>query len=87
MAVNSYVEAGLPNIKGTFSADQWVYYGLRYSGAFKFTGWIGAGDAGTGGNDHALFTFDASSYNNIYNDEVNTVQPASYTVYYIIKIK
>lgn len=77
--------AGIPNITGTFSADQYANWIHKSSGAFKFEYFFAAGDEGTGSNDVALFSFDASRCSSIYGNS-NTVQPKSYTVYYIIRM-
>ena len=81
----TFIEAGLPNIVGSFSADQYDPRALRYGGAFYPSHYFEAGDAGTGSNDVVLFNFDASRCSYIYGRST-TVQPASYTVFYIMRI-
>ena len=79
-----YKEPGLPNITGYFSADARDY---ALNGAFYQKTRNGTN---TEGGDSASmsykFDFDASKSNPIYGKSI-TVQPRSYTVYYIIKIK
>ena len=95
VAAGSFIKAGLPNITGSvhfvsggssFGRTPWGY---SYTGAFKST--INASGtaslqnqhSGTGG--YTDFYFDASDSNVIYGGS-DTVQPAAYTVYYIIKV-
>ena len=81
-----FKDAGLPNITGSFG-----HYS-RWSGAAKATGAfqsyifsayynLQSTEAGQGE------TFDASRCSSVYRNDITTVQPASYTVYYIIKVK
>lgn len=77
--------AGLPNIKGTFDGNCNDGQSGK-TGAFYFTGTAFGGADGQGGYYSGLVGFDASKSNNIYGNS-STVQPASYTVYYIIKQK
>ncbi|SEA10394.1 phage tail protein [Selenomonas ruminantium] len=93
--VGSYVSAGLPNITGTIINNGNVGY-LRSNGGETGSG-LGAlylknasynidieGAAAAG---HSYdFGIDASRSNSIYGNS-NTVQPPSYVVYYIMKIK
>lgn len=81
-------DAGLPNIQGSFSGH---VIGWRNSttttGAF-YSYAIG-NRAAAGNNDGGsvpCFVFDASRSNSIYGHS-GTVQPASYTVYYIMRVK
>jgi len=94
-SVGSYVSAGLPNITGTIINNGNVGY-LRSNGGETGSG-LGAlylknasynidieGAAAAG---HSYdFGIDASRSNSIYGNS-NTVQPPSYVVYYIMKIK
>ena len=80
-----FKEPGLPNIKGTSG------YGLATSwngesGAFYS---IPNSSSNTWLNQSYVncLGFDASLYSSIYKNDVTTVQPSAYTVYYIIKIK
>ena len=79
-AAGTTVEAGLPNITGSFVANVYYMYDAKVSGAFT------AGDrlASTGANisDAHVFKFslDASKSNAIYGRS-STVQPAAYFVY------
>ena len=84
-AVNKYIEAGLPNLKGYMiswkftDSDGKLFYWDEYTGNWTNTR--------NGGSDPTWRThFDASKYNSIYGRST-TVQPDSYTVYYIIRLK
>ena len=74
--------AGLPNITGHFPSESGY---TNPSGAFyKGSGSYGEGDGGNG-TDEWIY-FDASRSSSVYGKST-TVQPASYTVMYIMKIK
>ena len=82
--------AGLPNIKGNirFQNNCGIVNNGTLSGSFyksnsSFTTTL---SNTTGGHSFDLF-FDASLSSSIYKDDITTVQPASYTVLYIMKIK
>lgn len=89
---NMFIEAGLPNLKGEYipvpttdgfrssngHIGRGVFYTTRYTASGYTTG-IFAMNEGLG--------FDASRYSSIYRDDIMTVQPAAYTVYYIMRIK
>ena len=81
---NSNVDAGLPNITGTF----WAQQDLRYketTGAFSqpdVSGKVDSGESGTGYDDY--FIFNASQSNPIYGNS-STVQPKAIRLRYIIK--
>lgn len=92
-APGRFMDAGLPNIRGKLSTgSSWQSCRslppLSSSGAFS-TSSTKSYDrhGGTGINDvtQSYIEFDASRYNSIYGNS-NTVQPASYTVYYIIRM-
>ena len=87
-----YVEAGLPNITGNITYLKSVSNNdltKEWDGAFK---WI---TYSTGSNLPTTTTspntydleFDASKSNPIYSDDVDTVQPPSVVLLYIIKCK
>lgn len=78
----SFKEAGIPNITGWF-ARTWNAYcgGVFYRGS----SW-GDGGLYAGYNDYEIL-FDASRCSPVYRNDITTVQPSSYTVYYIMKIK
>ena len=87
------IEAGLPNIKGSFIAgytiwenDNGVSDGVPRSGAFygKNTGTRNYTIANSNGG--TLF-FDASRCSTIYRDDITTVQPPAVTVRYYIRAK
>lgn len=84
------IAAGLPNIKGTFKSileghqfSDMSSSGVSYSGALAPTYgpqyMISNGSTET--NDVTGFTFNANSYNSIYNDNTKTVQPPAVKVY------
>ena len=83
-------DAGLPNIKGSFSGhvmgwdNSTTVTGAFYSYAVKNRSGAGNDDWGSGRVPN--FVFDASRSNSIYGRS-GTVQPASYTVYYIMRVK
>lgn len=81
-AAGTTVEAGLPNITGSFVADvKHVIDIPKVSGAFTAGKVIGVtGDSGTSSDVHK-FSLDASKSNAIYGRS-NTVQPAAYYVHY-----
>ena len=85
-AVKQMKAAGLPNITGNFFTDDGEYKGY-FTGAFK---WIknisknGMDDASSA--QSGIGQFNASWSDSIYGNS-NTVQPNSYTVMYIMKIK
>ncbi len=88
--------AGLPNISGSAA---WAFAGFvsggTFSGSLNFNESAGRTPTLTAGKDDnrnkGAITFNASKSNAtcaaIYRDDVATVQPNSYTVLYIMKIK
>ena len=90
--IGQFKEAGLPNIRG--EADQFDeisdrggnHYGaLYYSDMWHNHSSIDASPGG-GPDWTVVLWFDASRCNPIYGRS-DTVQPASYTVYYIMRVK
>ena len=85
-------EAGLPNIKGAFfvalqsGGTTWVdvINGSVRSRAVSTSHWI---DNNAGYVANYTFDINASRSSSIYSDSVSTVQPKSYTVFYIMKVK
>lgn len=87
--VREYKEAGLPNIEGSWntSYEYDTYLEGEATGAFSIgsNGTTAKEHGNIGGNtSNNIFQFDASLSNEIYGNS-DTVQPASYTVNYIIK--
>lgn len=78
-----YREAGLPNITGTL-ASEYVQSRGAFSGAFYSHGESLGGDDG-GGRDEKIY-FDASRSSLIYGRST-TVQPAAYTVRYLLRAR
>lgn len=73
---NGTINAGLPNIKGTFS--NWGK-NPSSSGAFTHTTSSNANRDSYSSETKGVFTFDASRFNSIYGAS-NTVQPPAYIV-------
>ncbi len=79
--------AGLPNITGSFGRDYFIG-GATSDGAFTFTktGTHYNASSTVIQNTSNTITFNAHNSNSIYGNS-STVQPNSYTVLYIMKIK
>lgn len=77
----NFIEAGLPNITGVFGpcAEE---SGFSVSGAFYYAG---HGPGSDGSLQNYYVGFDASRSSMIYGNSL-TVQPQTYTVYYIMRI-
>ena len=82
-------EAGLPNITGKLDELWTACSGSRViTGAFSSSTQINANLwQGAQSSKHLILDFNAHNSNPIYKDDCTTVQPASYTVLYIMKIK
>lgn len=82
-----FKDAGLPNIIGSTSGRD-VQSDFKGTGAFYVSSWGNYNDEG--GTYHSNYgqsmSFDASRVNPIYGAS-DTVQPASYTVYYIMRVR
>ena len=88
-----YKEAALPNIYGEASWTYLGYLGYHYfMGAINYTpevklrgtsGWTAGADLGS----NYTLIFNASEYNSIYKDDCITVQPSSFCLMYIMKVK
>lgn len=81
------IEAGLPNIKGTFTAqinvsNTPIPSAGNWNGAFqRDSNTYGKVDSGTSnGSWHNKILFDASHSNSIYKDSCNTVQPPAFLI-------
>ena len=89
-AAGTVIEAGLPNITGTFGQDDYVgspnYSPKKFSGAFYSKGYILGGFSKDGGVSNGLYltNIDASRCSPIYGLS-STVQPPAVTVRYLIK--
>ena len=88
------IDAGLPNIKGEFKLigdhqwcdpSDWSGSGAIISVPTSSYSYLRGGSDFVGGEPRYGFRINASSYNSIYSDSVNTVQPKSLTMKYIIK--
>ena len=100
--VKKYIAAGLPNITGEIGPVQFMNKQMQASlgqfvGSLKLnkngpfgSAYFGEGfrtvDYAEGGLGYFRISLDASKENSIYGRST-TVQPASYTVYYIIRIR
>ena len=79
-----FIEAGLPNLVGSLNRALFNVDGKLFKNMYPIykaiqdipKDYITAHD----------IEFNAHSYNAIYKDECNTVQPPAYTVYYIMRI-
>lgn len=85
-----YVEAGLPNITGNVGYLKSVAntdLTNEWNGAFKWTTYSASSNipSQTSSANTYDLEFDASKSNAIYSDDVDTVQPKSLRVLYIIK--
>ena len=95
-SVNTTIEAGLPNIYGNswdrnyryFVVTDGTYLNKLTFGSLLFdvNYHIRIG-GGLGSYGLSVFSFNASSYNSIYKDECNTVQPPALAVNFYIKAK
>ena len=86
MTGGTYLEAGLPNITGTFSAKAHAYKIGNVTGAFRALE-LGTGAPNTGTDEQPHYwEFNASYSNNIYGNST-TVQPPAMTVRYYIRAK
>lgn len=84
---NMFVEAGLPNITGKHYTDNTsAEYYYSPSGVYTYIHGKNLTLEGSTSYTSGWLLFDASRCSSIYGNS-NTVQPASYTVYYIMKIK
>ncbi len=79
--------AGLPNITGSFGRDYFIGTGTT-NGVFQKTDEKTHNNASstTSTNKSYIITFDAKNSSSIYGNS-STVQPKSYTVLYIMKVK
>ncbi|CCY25430.1 predicted protein [Brachyspira sp. CAG:484] len=74
-----YLEAGLPNIKGTIGGDEFPNGSDIHTGCFYDAGRYGDTTAGNG-HGSLILGFNASLSDPIYSDEVKTVQTPSVKV-------
>ncbi len=84
-----FKNAGIPNILGDIAVEEVSSDAIYSSGAFYFKYPLWQGDDGQSGADNIetmLYGFDASRCSSIYRNDIATVQPKSYTVFYIMKI-
>lgn len=81
--VGTYLQAGLPNITGTFGQPTTEEVSPTATGAFEGTVTTGGRAAGSGGN-YETWTFDASRSSAIYGNS-STVQSPAACVRYMIK--
>ena len=74
-----YLSAGLPNIKGSFTAEDQISGGTT-TGAFSGTQKTAGVHSGSGGAYRNTYSFNAHSSSTIYSDSVSTVQPPAIKV-------
>lgn len=76
-----YIEAGLPNIIGTFySSDDNIDKPAQVTGAFVATQDVLNANTTGGSYKEALMDFNASRCSTVYKDEIRTVQPPGINV-------
>jgi len=85
---NIFVEAGLPNITGAWDdgVGSQSPLNIKYNAFFTDGSISGRASQDRGYSGLLNMFFDASRSNSIYGNS-NTVQPNSYTVYFIMRIK
>lgn len=86
--IGMYKEPGIPNIKGEIGVDS----SFSSFAKLSFYPYNGISDSNRGishddSRETAIIAFDAARSSSIYRNDVSTVQPQSFTVMYIIKIK
>lgn len=81
----TFKDAGLPDIRGHFSVDDAINNEGSVNGAFRQASY-GSSISVDADNFNGGIDFAASFYNSIYGKS-STVQPKSYTVYYIMRIR
>lgn len=75
------VEAGLPNITGSFNGSQLLDGSAYAVGAFGTGGSVSRQTPGSSGDSRQKgFNFDASRSSSVYKDDCDTVQPPAYLV-------
>ena len=93
ITIGKFKEPALPNISGNINLERGGSNSSLVSGSGVFSTyyydnhyniWYWCIENLKGG---VGISFNASHYSSIYKDSCDTVQPAAYTVYYIIKIK
>ena len=84
--IGMFKEPGLPNITGKIRGGRAIETDLQNQGAFELMSAISYVSISDYNGGQYLYNFDASLSNSIYGNS-NTVQPRSYTVYFIIKVK
>ena len=88
--IGIFKDPGLPNIRGTVAIGHSTSYPIEDSGFFTERTYYG-GHSLANGIETSISSYNyscsASAYNPIYSDDIVTVQPRSYTVMYIIKIR
>jgi len=82
--VGSYVEAGLPNIKGSTGTIPYINT-LEGTGAFEtdMQGQVQA--TGATNTAYCYLNLNASAHNSIYSDSVTTVRPEAFRAYCLIR--
>ena len=88
LLVNNYIEAGLPNLTGELGIGNIgnFSHSANYAmGVFNYKNGVSSSADYRTGISSVTVIFNASFSNHIYGNS-DTVQPAAYTVYYIMKI-
>lgn len=85
-SIGQYIAEGLPNITGIIPVQSQLGYNqISVTGAFNVTGHMYPCHWGASWNNYYCVEFNASRCSWLYGNSA-TVQPRSYTVYYIIKM-
>jgi len=85
--IKEYINAGIPNIKGFAYATDDMFIDI-VSGPFGIYSSNNNWNWDENNYPHGILVdFDASRSSSVYRNDINTVQPAAYTVYYIIRLK
>lgn len=88
-SAGSRKSAGIPNLKGKVSVsywNSWAPYGQSNDPFYKEDGSGQVQSTSAGWKQRNVF-MDASRVSSVYRNDVTTVQPKSYTVQFIMKIK
>ena len=82
--VGVYLDAGLPNLKGSFSTGgTWEGFGSA-TGVYSASGSGGYPSGGATGN-YKQINFNANKYSSVYRDNIATVQPLTAALMFCIR--
>ena len=83
-SIGTYLNPGLPNITATVTSSDEIFESA--TGAAYLSGRDGDTGSSQSAYDNSAFSFNAARCSPIYGSS-DTVQPAAYVVYYIIRLK